>query len=291
MNNQSTTDHEDLHVRPLEPRDLRDALQNLAILIAAAVFLTGCAAPASMPAPTNAAPFGQSVTLIYAPGIGGYGHNDREWISGLRAGGYSGSTEVRNWSGKLMPISALWAHALHRAEARRMADRISQLHSESPTKPIVLVGHSAGAGLVIRALEDLPPDVQVDDLVLLAPALSRTYDLTRALRHVRGRADVFYSERDTLVLALGTSLFGTVDGVQAEAAGHAGFIKPPGASAAAYAKLFQHPYSDDRHQHGDNGGHEGALAPAVAWGLIDPLLPGHELHAQAIAQTDTHELP
>jgi hypothetical protein len=155
----------------------------------------------------------------------------------------------------------------------------------------VLVGHSAGAGLVVTALEDLPPDLQVDDVVLLAPALSRTYDLTRALRHVRDRADVFYSGRDTLVLALGTFIFGTVDAIHGEAAGHGGFIKPPGGSSVAYAKLAVHTYSDDRRLYGDDGGHEGLLTPGVAAAVIAPLLPGHELHRDGVAQTDAHELP
>jgi hypothetical protein len=155
----------------------------------------------------------------------------------------------------------------------------------------VLDGHSAGAGLVVMALEDLPPDLQVDGVVLMAPALSRTYDLTRALRHVRGRADVFFSDRDTLVLALGTFLLGTVDGVHGEAAGNGGFVKPPRASREAYAKLIVHPYSVDRKLRGDDGGHEGMLGPVVAAALIAPLLPGHELRQSQVAQTDAHELP
>jgi pimeloyl-ACP methyl ester carboxylesterase len=241
--------------------------------------------------PSDVAPFGRNVTLIYVPGIGGYAHDDRGWVNGLRAGGYSGKMEIWDWTGKLDPISALWAHARQRSEARRIADRVQRLRSESPARPLVLVSHSAGAGLLVMALEDLPPDLQVDGVVFLAPALSRTYDLTRALRHVRGRADVFYSERDTLVLALGTFLLGTVDGVHGEAAGHGGFVKPPGGSGEAYAKLIVHPYSDDRRLHGDDGGHEGILESTVAAAVVAPLLPGHELNEDPVAQTDAHELP
>ena len=254
------------------------------MVIATSLFAAGCAAPPKMPMPSDVAPFGRNVTVIYVPGIGGYGHDDHGWVNGLRAGGYSGKTEIWDWTGKLGPISALWAHARQRIEARRIANRVQKLRSESPAGPLVLVGHSAGAGL-------LPPDLQVDGVVLLAPALSRTYDLTPALRHVRGRADVFYSERDTLVLALGTFLLGTVDGVHGEAAGHGGFAKPPGASDTAYARLAMHPYSDDRRLHGDDGGHEGILASSMAAAEVARLLPGHVLPQQAVAQTDAHELP
>ena len=261
------------------------------IVIAAVLFVVGCAAHPSIPMPSDVTPFGRNVTLIYVPGIGGYGHDDRGWVNGLKAGGYSGKTEVWDWTGKLGPISALWAHARQRAVAKRIADRVRTLRWESPSEPLVLVGHSAGAGLLVMALEDLPPDLQVDDVVLLAPALSRTYDLTRALRHVRGHADLFYSERDTLVLELGTFLLGTVDGVHGEAAGHGGFVKPSGASDGAYAKLTVHPYSDARRLYGDDGGHEGVLSSGVAAAIVAPMLPGHELHQDQIAQNDAHELP
>jgi len=261
------------------------------IVVATALFVAGCAAQPHLPIPSHAAPFGRKVTLIYVPGIGGYGHDDHAWINGLKAGGYAGKTEVCNWTGNLRPISALWAHARQRAAARRIADRVRKLRADSPGEPVVLVGHSAGTGLVVMALEDLPPDLQVDEVTLLAPALSRNYDLTRALRRVRGRADVFYSERDTLVLAVGTFLFGTVDGVHGEAAGHSGFVKPPGSSDRAYAKVSVHPYSNDRRLYGDDGGHKGILTPGVAAALVAPLLPGHELHRETVAQTDVHGLP
>jgi pimeloyl-ACP methyl ester carboxylesterase len=189
-----------------------------------------------------------------------------------------GNAEVVDWTGQLGPISALRAHVRQQAEARRIAERIGKVRSESPQAPIVLVGHSAGAGVAVGALEDLPPGVSVDELVLLAPALSRTYDLTAALRHVRGYANVFDSNRDTLVLAFGTLLFGTADGVHGEAAGHGGFIRPPGAGHEIYSKLHAHAYSSERQRAGDDGGHEGILTSGVAAAMIAPLLPGHELH-------------
>ena len=260
-------------------------------LVAMGLILAGCGAKPRLPMLSNVAPFGRNVTMIYVPGIGGFGRDDRMWLNGLKVGGYSGKTEVWNWTGRLRPISALWAHARQRAQARLIADRVRKLRSESPATELVLVGHSAGTGLVIMALEDLPTDAQVDEVVLLAPALSRSYDLTRALRHVRGHADVFCSERDTLVLAVGTFLFGTVDGIHGEAAGHGGFVKPRRASNGAYAKLAVHPFSNDRWLYGDDGGHAGILAPGVAAAIVAPLLPGHELHQEALALTDAHDLP
>lgn len=233
----------------------------------------GCAAVGPVRQGPPAASFGRDATLIYVLGIGGRGPADDEWTRGLRNGGYAGKIETRDWTGRLGPISALWGHSRQRAEARRIANRICRLRTESPSSPIILAGHSAGAGLVVRALEDLPHGTQVDGLVLLAPALSRTYDLTAALRHVNGRADVFCSDRDILVLAIGTTLFGTVDGVHGEAAGHGGFIRPPQAAADQYAKLHTHPFSQARQRLGDDGGHYGPQSSSVAAVLVAPLLP------------------
>ena len=266
------------------------SVPSVAAALMTLILVAGCAAPPQMPRLPSAPAFGRHVNLIYVPGIGGFGHEDQMWLDGLRAGGYSGKTEVWNWTGRLGPISALWAHTRQRAQARLIADRLRRLRSESPTEQLVLVGHSAGTGLVVMALEDLPPDSQVDEVLLLAPALSRNYDLTPALRHVFGHMDVFCSERDTLVLAVGTFLFGTVDGIHSEAAGHGGFVMPRGASCAAYTKLVAHPFSKDRWLFGDDGGHEGILAPGVAATMAAPLLPGHETHQEAFAQTDAYAL-
>src|SRR4051812_6651577 len=141
-----------------------DRLKGLgfALILMTALLVTGCATQQHLPMPSHIASFGQNVTVVYVPGIGGYGREDREWVKGLKAGGYAGKAEVWDWTGKLGPISALWAHTRQRAQARQIADRVRKLRSESPDGQLVLVGHSAGAGLVVMALEDLPQSLQVD---------------------------------------------------------------------------------------------------------------------------------
>lgn len=243
------------------------------VMSVVALFTAGCTATAPTSQGVSTAPFGHDVILICVPGIGGWGHSDTDWTRGLRAGGYDGKIETCDWSGHLGPISALWGHVWQRAQAQRIAARICRLRAKSPSSLIILTAHSAGAGLVVHALEDLPPGTDVDGIVLLAPALSRTYDLTAALGHVHGRADVFCSDRDTMVLAIGTFLFGTVDGVHGEAAGRRGFIRPGKAAADEYAKLRTHRFSRARHMLGDDGGHFGCQSPQVAAALVAPLLP------------------
>ena len=44
------------------------------------VLAPGCAVQPDMPEPTNITPFGHNATLIYVPGVGGFGHDDRVWL-------------------------------------------------------------------------------------------------------------------------------------------------------------------------------------------------------------------
>ena len=98
--------------------------------------------------------------------------------------------------------------------------------AKDPKLEITLTSHSGGTGIAVWALEKMPEGMQVQTLVLLASALSPDYDLSKALRHVRGKAYVFYSQNDQVVLGAGTRLFGTIDGVKSDAAGLIGFRMP-----------------------------------------------------------------
>ena len=114
------------------------------------------------------------------------------------------------------------------------------------------MGKSGGTGLVVRALEGLPED-SVEAAVLLSPALSPGYDLSRALRAVRREMVVFWSPLDLFVLGLGTRIFGTVDRVNSVSAGLVGFRPPVGpdeAGAGAYAQAPAGPLAASDGPHG-----------------------------------------
>src|SRR4051812_35018139 len=89
------------------------------------------------------------------------------------------------------------------ARAREIADAVVEFRARRPDAPVFLVGKSGGTGLIVKALEHLPDDA-VEVVVLLSPALSPNYDLTRALRAVRREMVVFWSPLDVIVLGLGT---------------------------------------------------------------------------------------
>src|SRR5262249_55875138 len=108
------------------------------------------------------------------------------------------------------------------AKADELAEQVRRVKEEDPRRPVFLVGHSAGAGLVRAAAERLPP-ATLERLIVLSAAVSPTYDLRPALRATRGEVVAFSSQMDLFVLDWGTSLFGTVDRVYGPSAGQCGF--------------------------------------------------------------------
>jgi pimeloyl-ACP methyl ester carboxylesterase len=163
--------------------------------------------------------------------------------------------------------------------AREIADAVAGYRGEHPDAAVFLVGKSGGTGLVVKALEHLP-DETVEAAVLLSPALSPKYDLTRALRAVRREMVVFWSPLDLIVLGAGTRIFGTIDRIKTVSAGMVGF-RPPAAenaeNVAQYRKLRQVRWRPEMVTTGYLGGHVGPDSPAFLRKYVVPLLRiGHD---------------
>jgi len=105
--------------------------------------------------------------------------------------------------------------------AARIACTVKAVRKDAPNLPIFFVGHSGGAHVVLRAAEMLP-EKSIDRIFVLAPAVSSTYDLTRALKTSRGGIDNFYSQEDGLLEHMAEHV-GTADGLKCKAAGVVGF--------------------------------------------------------------------
>jgi pimeloyl-ACP methyl ester carboxylesterase len=105
--------------------------------------------------------------------------------------------------------------------AARIACSVQAIRKDAPNLPIFLVGHSGGAHVVLRAAEMLP-EKSIDRIIVVAPAVSNTYDLTRALKTSRGGIDNFFSEDDSLLDHMAESV-GTADGTRCKPAGLSGF--------------------------------------------------------------------
>jgi pimeloyl-ACP methyl ester carboxylesterase len=164
--------------------------------------------------------------------------------------------------------------ANHTKQAAAMADEVLAFREQHPGRPVFLVGKSGGTGMVVRTLELLPEDA-VEAAVLMAPAISPRYDLTRALRAVRRELVVFWSPLDVFILGAGTALFGTIDRVRGISAGMVGFKVPGGLDDEGrrqYAKLRQVRWSPSMLRTFNFGGHVGPDNPAFLRKYVVPLL-------------------
>ncbi len=233
-------------------------------------------APVPPPLTTLKTLAGQPVGwLFHLPGIGGHMRIDRTLTAGLLDAGVPGSeTQIYDWTGVDRGLIALGNPKRHAEQSKIVADLLLTHIRAHPNEHVTFTSHSAGTGIAVWALEQLPDTVQVDDFVMIASALSPDYDLSKALRHVRHRAYAFNSLFDTVVLSVGTRLFGTVDRIPSDSAGLGGFTAPAGADMSEYSKLTQLPYDDDWSRFGDDGQHIGAMTREFACEVIGPVLLG-----------------
>ena len=158
------------------------------------------------------------------PGVEGASIFNSNIARGLVNGDVPGHIEVFEWTtGKsLRSLEHISDECRHNRQANRLAMRIQNARRHNPARPISLVSHSGGAGIVLKALDLLPCDQPVTSVVLIAPAVSRDYPV----QNLAGKSEAgiwsFNSPLD-LRLTLGTMLTGTMDGRHANSAGSLGF--------------------------------------------------------------------
>lgn len=228
---------------------------------------------ALMPMPREPAELMPRPVLFHLPGVSGDTWFDRQFLRALKTGGFDAEMRFYDWTGERGFFGALGNEPANRQQAAHVAQMILRQRQAEPDRPIVLTAESGGTGILIWALELLPAEVEVDVAVLLAPAVSPDYDLSKALSHVRRCMLVYHSPRDLIILGAGTELFGTVDRVYTPAAGLVGFRMPDTADPHTYAKLEQRRYNPAwLREYGHFGGHVGSILPRFASGHVAPTL-------------------
>ncbi|HEY7118970.1 MAG TPA: hypothetical protein VH475_20435 [Tepidisphaeraceae bacterium] len=241
------------------------------------------AKPATAPAPK---PY-----VLHLPGVSGTSIVDYTLRAGLVAGGFDGPFEIYDWTCHDPGIPALHNRVRNEEQAQIVADMLTKQFRAHPGQPIYLVCHSGGSGPATWALEKLPPDVKVACFLMLAPALSPQYDLSKALAHVTGHAYCFNSESDDLVLGTGTRMFGTIDGERCDAAGRVGFKMPATGNATLYAKLIHKPYESAWAKYGHIGGHIGCTGTPFVQAIVAPLLLGRAASEAVLNRTVRQPIP
>jgi hypothetical protein len=237
-----------------------------AVIGAACVLLAaGCATPVVA--------LGRSNVVFVVPGVGGDGAAYAQVVHSLQTHGSGDCLCVSDW-GSSWPVflisvsSAGW----HRDAELHLTQRITQWRRDHPGSRIVLIAHSAGAGVALGAVARLEADIVVGPVILLAPDLSPGFDLRPALRHA-DVIHVFFSPKDDFFQGIGPEIVGTYDRVHCDAAGRWGF-KLANLDAGEKARVIQHEYRDDWRRLGNDGGHYDWLAEPFVAEVIQPIIDG-----------------
>ena len=236
----------------------------------AGVFLapSGCLFPSSM------VDVGQGpgwVTII--PGVDGRASHVSEIVQGLRAAGFDWTIERVTWGrAPFRALSNLTSLTANRRRAKGIAAKLAHFRKTRPHEPLVLVGFSGGGGLALLSASGLPEDVQLDRVILVAPAISPQFDLTPIQGRCKDKVINFYSPEDQVV-GMGTHVFGTIDRKRTKAAGHTGFLNDAGTLLEG-DKLMQVRYDPAWREWGHPGGHSGYLSPRWAKEVLASMIRG-----------------
>lgn len=248
---------------------MRKTTDLILLLLLAATLLAGpgCAA--------GSGPRDSGDVLFVLPGAGGDGQWRRNIVNGLRDAGFDQRVEIVRWGAPLpLFMFNFQSTGIHERAEGKLAGRIERWRRDHPDGRITLIGHSAGAGVVLGALGQLPDGVRVERALLLAPSVSPGYDLAPALARIDEQLHVFHSTGDSFFLKWRTGTFGTYDNVRTPAAGHLGFQLADDVPAELVLRLTQHPYDPQWRTLRNNGRHFGATArPFVRDVLASLVMP------------------
>jgi pimeloyl-ACP methyl ester carboxylesterase len=170
----------------------------------------------------------QGLVLIL-PGIEGRSFLNLAVLQGLLDAGVPYGLEIIDWTTGWKPLVLYHLRALRRNRrvAAHLAHRIAAYRREYPGRPVWLIGHSGGCGMTLLTAEQLPDDVRLTGAVLLAAAVSPRYDVGPAVARTERGLWTFHSLLDCLFVGVGTTVFGSFDGVHGPAAGMVGLRNAP----------------------------------------------------------------
>lgn len=170
-----------------------------------------------------AEPFGKT---FYVGGAANFDSFTQGVPNGMREAGYKGDVESFIWTMSFNPLIDQLVTVNARARAGLLTDRIEDYHRKYPDNAINVIALSAGTGVSVWAIERLK-NSKIDNLVLLGSSLSHDYDVSSAMRHIKGKIYVYHSTHDQVLEAV--RIIGTIDGKRGvDSVGQVGLTKPPG---------------------------------------------------------------
>jgi hypothetical protein len=245
----------------------------LTMLVAAfAAGATGCS-PSFGPQARNGITF-------FCPGAGNILSGEDSIREGLREAGYAGQVASVMWTFSFNPAIDQTLRINAHLGASRLSEAIKEYQDQFPGRPVNVIGLSAGTGVAIWAVENLPKGHSVDNVVLLSSSLSHDYDLGEALQHVKGKVYNYYSSEDP-ILAGPMKVFGTIDGqFFVDGAGAVGLRSPRGSD-----RIVNIPWRSEFTRLGYYGGHTDVTSHAFVRAQIAQHITGSRTASSERAAT------
>jgi pimeloyl-ACP methyl ester carboxylesterase len=177
-------------------------------------------------------------------------------------------------------VMNLQDEGIHRKAEESLAAALKEWRDQNPGGEVTLIGHSAGCGVILGSLRRSAAQLDVKEVILIAPSVSPVYDLAGALRQVKGCLHNFHSDEDSVWLGWRCSRFGSYDSIRSAAAGKIGFHLAE-LDESLCNKVVQHPWKSQWKDLGNEGGHWGALSRQFTLQVIAPLLNGDGVFSPA----------
>jgi len=256
-------------------------VEHVAKLVGAA-FLLALTAGCAEVAPELRSNFTKSDRVIYVQGTSGYLALGAEEVKqAFLAADCPVQLVTCRWHASRPPgyfTVSLEEYELVQKGAQSLADGIIAFKRTYPDARVSILAASAGCEVSRLALELLPEEIKVDNVVFAAAASSPGVHLEEALRAIKGRLYYFRSSFDWVFLGLGACVVGTTDRHFGPAAGMVGFAPPKNISAEEQSlyreKLVEVPWEAKFIQYGYLGEHMTVLSPHFVSACILPMLSG-----------------
>lgn len=237
---------------------------------------TGCSMISKLGTDTRGESLGK---IYYLGGAGVFGHVGTTSVPrGLRAGGWPGAVEVFGWQSNLGgTIRDQMDAARNRKEAQLLRNSIVAYQDRYPGRPVHIIALSAGTGVAVWAVADLPEKYPIQHMVLLSSSLSADYNLGQVLANMTGELWNIYNPTDE-VLRLGVPMTGSVDRQFSFSnfAGVVGFKLPinawPALEEAYRSRVLNLPWEPDFANYGYNGRHAQPVNKSFIQHVVTPLM-------------------
>jgi pimeloyl-ACP methyl ester carboxylesterase len=223
--------------------------------------------------------------VVVLTGIEGRSSFNEAICRGLSDGGVNYAIELTDWTSPWGPLANLRAQERNRRQAALVADRIIDYLYDYPGRPVYVVGQSGGGAMAAWTAECLPSGYHIDGIIMLDASLSPGYALDTAIRRSNQGIVSFYSQRDIVLLGLGTTIAGTMDGQHSSSAGRDGFVVPTTpARMLLYRKLYQIAWQPRMAETGHHGLHITSGAEGFVASYVAPFITASRWDEEVVAR-------